>query len=498
MGMISCKCPNCGADIQLDETREFGFCSFCGTKVMQDKVVVEHRGSVKVDNSEYVQKFLQNARRAKQKEDWEEVEKYYNLVEQNDPTNIEAIFYSSYARVKLALLEAEAYQKRKSVFNVLIKGVSIIDDNYDYTSEEHKKLLFEIIDDIKGLEKGAIVPTTHLADYVAKNGYGNVVDRNQVVENDPLKFTYHLIDEVIEAFRESINNIIIEQCKDLSEGEISEKAYETLKNDYPDFALYYFSEYIKKKTDSPVGYLGKAVATLALDKYRSCVDEVVAASKYSVNENDKKDVDCLIGMSASSKQRTLLINAAAFENYDAVEYLVDLGSEIDAKDAEDKTALWYVCSVKGDKYEDLVAERKIAKLLLDKGANADIISKGGVALYNKKTDYEIAKMMLAKYPNLTKGESAGTKSGCYVATAVYGSYDCPQVWTLRRYRDYTLAETWYGRAFIHTYYAISPTLVKWFGKTKWFKNMWKPRLDKMVIKLQKSGVESTPYEDRKW
>ena len=44
--------------------------------------------------------------------------------------------------------------------------------------------------------------------------------------------------------------------------------------------------------------------------------------------------------------------------------------------------------------------------------------------------------------------------GCYVATAVYGSYDCPQVWTLRRYRDYTLAETWHGRAFIRTYYAI--------------------------------------------
>ena len=27
------------------------------------------------------------------------------------------------------------------------------------------------------------------------------------------------------------------------------------------------------------------------------------------------------------------------------------------------------------------------------------------------------------------------KGGCYVATAVYGSYDCPQVWTLRRVRD---------------------------------------------------------------
>lgn len=88
--------------------------------------------------------------------------------------------------------------------------------------------------------------------------------------------------------------------------------------------------------------------------------------------------------------------------------------------------------------------------------------------------------------------------GCYVATAIYGSYDCPQVWTLRRFRDYTLAETWYGRAFIRTYYAISPTLVKWFGHTEWFKKMWKGKLDRMVANLKAKGVEDTPYEDRLW
>lgn len=71
------------------------------------------------------------------------------------------------------------------------------------------------------------------------------------------------------------------------------------------------------------------------------------------------------------------------------------------------------------------------------------------------------------------GQKLVVNNGCYIATAVYGSYDCPQVWTLRRFRDYTLAKTWYGRAFIKTYYAISPTLVKWFGHTKWFKSMWK-------------------------
>ena len=91
-----------------------------------------------------------------------------------------------------------------------------------------------------------------------------------------------------------------------------------------------------------------------------------------------------------------------------------------------------------------------------------------------------------------------SSGGCYVATAVYGSYDCPEVWTLRRYRDYTLAESWYGRVFIKTYYAISPTLIKWFGHTEWFKNMWKGKLDRMVKKLQDQGVESTPYTDTNW
>lgn len=97
--------------------------------------------------------------------------------------------------------------------------------------------------------------------------------------------------------------------------------------------------------------------------------------------------------------------------------------------------------------------------------------------------------------SVPEGVSTG---GCYIATAVYGSYDCPQVWTLRRYRDYTLAKTWYGRAFIKTYYAISPTLVKWFGRTEWFKKMWQGKLDRMIKKLQSEGVESTPYEDKVW
>lgn len=89
-----------------------------------------------------------------------------------------------------------------------------------------------------------------------------------------------------------------------------------------------------------------------------------------------------------------------------------------------------------------------------------------------------------------------TKNGCYVATCVYSSYDCPQVWTLRRFRDNTLANSCFGRAFIKIYYALSPTLVRYFGKYNWFVNACKFLLDKLVRSLQNKGVESTPYNDK--
>lgn len=104
---------------------------------------------------------------------------------------------------------------------------------------------------------------------------------------------------------------------------------------------------------------------------------------------------------------------------------------------------------------------------------------------------------IQKYEPSYQDQGANFNSGgCYVATCVYGSYDCPEVWTLRRYRDYTLAETWYGRAFIKTYYAISPAIVEWFGNTEWFKKLWRKKLDRMVDKLNKCGYENTKYSDK--
>ncbi len=498
--MKQLTCEMCGS---TDLIKQDGFfvCQTCGCKYSVEEAkkmmiegTVDVQGTVKVDNSAFVEKYLANARRAKQKEDWAETEKYYNMVEQNDPTNIEAIFYSTFARVKLALLEAETKDKRQGVFNVLVKSVSIIDDNYDNKNKELQKLLFEIMDDIKGLKTGKIVPTTHLQEYVTKNGYGNVVDRNQVIENDSLDVTYNMINKVIEAYTDSLANIMIVQCKDLSKEEILKKALETLKNGYPEFALHYFSEYIKKSTASPIGYVGKAWAICGAKKGdENALADLRKAAQYTASNNKEKDDLKFIINYGYENDFTLLMMACYHYDYEAVKYLVESGAAINAE-SNKATALWIICH-KWPKESNIEAARKIAKLLLDNGATADITNTDGIALYNKRTDFKIAEMLLEKYPYLEKGKSAG---GCYVATAVYGSYDCPEVWTLRRYRDYTLGSTWHGRAFIKTYYAISPTLVKWFGNAEWFKNMWKPTLDRMVKKLNNKGVDNTAYNDKEW
>lgn len=133
-------------------------------------------------------------------------------------------------------------------------------------------------------------------------------------------------------------------------------------------------------------------------------------------------------------------------------------------------------------YHTASPSQKEALKLEDPGKLVDMVARDGANTYFK----------------LKSSTSSTSSGGCYVATAVYGSYDCPQVWTLRRFRDNDLARSWYGRAFIRTYYSISPTLVKWFGKTEWFKRMWRGRLDRMVAKLNANGTEDTPYDDKIW
>ena len=55
MPLIALTCPNCSGDIQLDDSKEFGFCMYCGKKVMLSEKV---RQTVIIDNSRNIDNLL--------------------------------------------------------------------------------------------------------------------------------------------------------------------------------------------------------------------------------------------------------------------------------------------------------------------------------------------------------------------------------------------------------------------------------------------------------
>lgn len=343
-------CELCGSDDIVKQEGCF-VCQQCGTKysLEEAKRMMMEGGdaapgiTVKVDNSSFVERYLQNARRAKAKEDWEETEKYYNMVEQNEPTNIEAVFYSAYGKARTALI-SEDYYKKEAVFRVLQNTISVISDDFVVEkAEEEKPLLEQIKTDIAGLYKSNFV-------------YNKTTKDGVTTSNEA---------KIKELF-----------------------------------------------TNTSIAFMN------ALDK--------VAAK---------------------------------------------------LPDEQKKERAWY--------YKLAISLADYVRAL----KVSPTISREELLKFHQK---------IKEVDPLYKVPEIEADPACYVATAVYGSYDCPQVWTLRRYRDDTLAKTWYGRAFVRTYYAVSPTLVKWFGETAWFKKMWRGKLDNMVRRLNAEGYENTPYRDKNW
>lgn len=89
MAIVSIRCPNCRGTLELDGSREFGFCIYCGTQVQiqDEKARVEVSGSVKLDESDKYHNCLTLANRAFEAQNMPEAYKYYTKaleINQND------------------------------------------------------------------------------------------------------------------------------------------------------------------------------------------------------------------------------------------------------------------------------------------------------------------------------------------------------------------------------------------------------------------------------
>ena len=139
--MQKLTCEMCGSSDLIKQDGVF-VCQSCGVKYTLEEArkmmiegTVEVKGTVKIDNSNTVENYLINARKAKEVEDWESVQKFYSLVKQNDPSNVEATFYDLFSRVKMSLLD-EDLSKRFQAFSVFANGMLALGQNFDISRND--------------------------------------------------------------------------------------------------------------------------------------------------------------------------------------------------------------------------------------------------------------------------------------------------------------------------------------------------------------------------
>ena len=389
-----------------------------------------------------------------------------------------------------------------------------------YSVEEAKKMMIEGTVDVQGTVK--VDDTAKIDNYytMAENAYdaGNKKEAenycNKIIEIDPAHYQAWFLKGKAAGWQSTLRNIRIEESVNCFT-----KAIDNAVEDKIDE--------IKKNAAAEISALSTALMRLCCDNFAKYPSEdnaddiltnlkmvklysLLLLGKCGVTPNEfRKDVAVMMNGAVCDAWRDKITDdyrhsehpskyvwetfkKRCFSCIDIVQAAIDLSADDKSDDIqryknliEITTQLINSCSYKysGNGYysKEWMLTDESKKILRD-----------NITKYHEKIKELDPNYVIAATP------TTNSSGGCYVATAVYGSYDCPEVWTLRRFRDNTLAKSFLGRLFIYLYYAVSPTLVEWFGETNWFKNMWRGKLDKMVKDLQSKGVESTPYEDKKW
>ena len=173
-----------------------------------------------------------------------------------------------------------------------------------------------------------------------------------------------------------------------------------------------YDQLIRKLPDQPIGYIGKALSIMI--RPGSCTfdeleKQILCARGLTCQPEYRDALVKLVNVQTGSIEGTLLMYMALGCYWEAVKFLLELGADIHLKTNTGATALWFVCrkELPTKRRED---GRKIAKRLLELGAEVDVTNNGGVALFNACTDPEISKMIREKHPGQTIGASGGSRT----------------------------------------------------------------------------------------
>ena len=87
MTLIALKCPNCSGDVQLDDGREFGFCIYCGTRIMISDFVTR---KIEIDYSGKASSYADIALDWLNRGEMERAREYADKALDLDPSNPDA------------------------------------------------------------------------------------------------------------------------------------------------------------------------------------------------------------------------------------------------------------------------------------------------------------------------------------------------------------------------------------------------------------------------
>lgn len=323
-------------------------------------------------------------------------------------------------------------------------------------------------------------------------------------ESDSLSGDMKKFDDCTDNSNQNVNKLYA-NARMFLEYEDYSKAYHyytQLTDKFPsDWEAYFFEKYcdaiLHKEHSLREGALSltKCMKTVAIliNKHLPADQQEKALNKIYVHIN--KLIDDFIQFVEQRYNNNIMDVFVETENKKS-KYFADLQEQL--------TDLEYINDIIydfGNAVDDVFGSKfsSIAVQAWKDGANfltTKIINKTYYAAPYKKIMGEYTQK-IKKHESYYIEPKSSSKTGCYIATSVYGSYDCPEVWTLRRFRDYSLDNNVLGRAFIKGYYAISPTLVEWFGETSLFNSIFRTPLNKFVDYLNHNGYDNTPYSDKK-
>ena len=187
-------------------------------------------------------------------------------------------------------------------------------------------------------------------------------------------------------------------------------------------ALGHYSRLIMQLPNQPIGYIGKMVSLLKREgacSFGELEAPILQCKGLTCAPEYERDLEKLVNFDKLELGATPLTFVCNGLLADAAEILVDLGANIHHVCEAGVTPLWFVCrkELPEDKKEE---GRRIAKLLLDLGAEVNVVNKCGVMLFNERTDPEIRKMIRQRQPGAAQGVVGGEtqKEGTSMATVL--------------------------------------------------------------------------------